>query len=383
MTRQTYGQAIQDFQKAKRRAGLQTFLARWRGRSLDLLSYDEVKQQLKAYGMREVGLRQIALDAIVGSVGRYRDFNRNFLPRIEGDQSRWASVKAAQVEQGLPPIDVYQIGDAYFVLDGNHRVSVAREMGSKTIEAYVTEVKTRVPLTPDDEPADIILKAEYADFLACTQLDELKPDVNLRLTSPGKYPLLLEHIEVHRFYMGREQSREIPYDEAVIHWCEQVYLPTVRLIRETGLIRDFPERTEADMYVWLADHRAEVEEMLGWEVSTELAVVDMAANFGSYSPSSIKGRALQSVLIGAQETNEADRQWQQERLSAIGSQPFLKTLLLPLSGKETIFMASLPWRSRQSVRRSLCGRCSLNLNDVVTTKVYRPPSLWKRRILRN
>jgi nucleotide-binding universal stress UspA family protein len=207
-------------------------------------------------------------------------------------------------------------------------------MGNETIEAYVTEVKTRVPLMPDDEPADIILKAEYAEFLAQTKMDELKSEVNLRLTSPGKYPLLLEHIEVHRFFLGVELGREIPYDEAVIHWYDEVYQPTLRLIRETGLIRDFPERTEADMYVWLADHRAEVEQMLGWEVSTEKVVVDMAANFGSYNPSSLASQELQIPLSGDQDSSSAVGRWRRERLSAIDGQHFLKTLMIPIRGDE-------------------------------------------------
>ncbi len=334
MNRRVFSQAIQDFQRAKRRADMQNLLARWRGRSLDLLSYEDVRQQLQAFGKREVGLQEIPLSAIVGSVGRYRDFNRNFLPRVDSDKSRWAGVKAAQVEQGLPPIEVYQIGEAFFVLDGNHRVSVAREMGNETIEAYVCEVKTRVPLTPDDEPADIILKAEYTDFLSRTHLDETQPEVNFQLTSPGKFPVLLEHIEVHRYYLGVEQNREIPYDEAANHWCEHIYLPTVQLIRETGLLHDFPERTAADMYVWLADHRAEVEQMLGWKVPTEMAVVDMAENFGSFKPGSLKSATLQSALPRVIEDDHALEHWRGEALSSIDGQPFLKTLLVPFSGAE-------------------------------------------------
>lgn len=339
MNRRVFTQAIQDFQRAKRRADLQNLLARWRGRSLDLLSYEDVRQQLQASGKREVGLREVPLSAIVGSVGRYRDFNRNFLPRVESDKARWAGVKAAHLEQGLPPIEVYQIGEAYFVLDGNHRVSVAREMGNETIEAYVCEVKTRVPLTPEDEPADIILKAEYTEFLSRTRLDHTHPDVDFQLTSPGKFPVLLEHIEVHRYYLGVEQNREIPYEEAANHWCEHIYLPTVQLIRETGLLRDFPERTAADMYVWLADHRAEVEQTLGWKVPTEMAVVDMAENFGSFKPSSLKSATLKSALPMVVEDDRALEHWRGEALSSIDGQPFLGTLLVPLSGAERSWQA--------------------------------------------
>src|SRR5690606_41196661 len=111
--------------------------------------------------------------------------------------------------------------------DGNHRVSVARSMGATHIQAYVTEVRTRVPLTPDIKPDDLIIKAEYADFLEKTRLDELRPEANLQVTVPGKYEILLEHIAVHRYFMGIDFDREIPYKEAVAHWYDEVYMPLV------------------------------------------------------------------------------------------------------------------------------------------------------------
>ena len=174
-----FRKAAEDFRRARQQVGLQGLLARWRGKSLDLLSFDDVRRQLRSYGQESRGLQEIPLDAIVGSVGRYQDFTRTFLPLLDDNQGRWARVLMAQTSVGLPPISVYQIGVAYFVLDGNHRVSVARQMGSDSIEAYVTEVKTLVPLSPDDEADDIILKAEYADFLARTRLDVNLPDVDL------------------------------------------------------------------------------------------------------------------------------------------------------------------------------------------------------------
>src|SRR5690606_27324682 len=243
-----FGSAIEDFYRARRQAALEEILAFFTGASLDLLSYEEIRRQFPIQGHIDRGLQEIPLSAIVGSVGRYRDFTRTFLPRHTGDASRWAQVKVAQVTQGVPPISVYQIGEVYFVRDGNHRVSVAQQMGSKTIEAYVTEVKTPVPLEPDDQLDDLILQAEYADCLAQTGLDQARPQANLSLTSPGRYPLFLEHIEVHRYFMGLEQHREIPYPEAVSHWYDAVYLPVVRLMKEHGLLDDFPDRTEADLY---------------------------------------------------------------------------------------------------------------------------------------
>ncbi|HFD39548.1 MAG TPA: universal stress protein [Anaerolineae bacterium] len=272
--------ALMDFRQARRQAERERLRARLAGRSAQLLSYEEVRRMLRARSSREVGLRDIPLDAIVGSVDRYTDFTRKFLPLRDSDEERWARVQT-QVSKlaGLPPIEVYQVGDAYFVRDGNHRVSVARQMGATHIQAYVTRIETRVPLTPDVQPQDLILKAEYADFLERTHLDELRPDADLSVSVPGQYEKLLEHIEVHRYFMGLEQEREIPYQEAVAHWYDTVYLPVVRIIREQDLLRHFPGRTEADLYLWVSEHRAELEATLDWEIEPEAAAADLVSRF--------------------------------------------------------------------------------------------------------
>lgn len=267
--------AVMDFDRARRQARLQELLGQLTGKSLDLLSYDEVRRLVRASGKVERGLQQIPLAAIVGSVGRYKDFTRTFLPRNDGDRSRWATVKVAQIAQGLPPISVYQISQVYFVSDGNHRVSIARRLGNETIEAQVTEVQTAVPLTPALQPNEFILKAEYADFLAETNLVVLRPGADLALTAAGKYALILEYIEVHAYFMSLEQGREIAYEEAVTHWFDTVYLPAVEMIQATDLLTEFPERTEADFYVWLTDHRAELQREIGWDVPLETAVATL------------------------------------------------------------------------------------------------------------
>jgi hypothetical protein len=199
--------AVHDFHRARRKAALENIMARLTGRSADLLSYEEVRQKLRARGITAQELKEIPLDGIVGSVGRYADFTRNFLPRQDSDEGRWARVKVKVTDMGgLPPIKVYQIGEVYFVLDGNHRVSVARQVGATYIEAYVTEVRTKVPLSPNTQPDDLILKAEYADFLEHTRLDELRPEADLSVTAPGQYQALEEHIEVHRYFMGLSRN---------------------------------------------------------------------------------------------------------------------------------------------------------------------------------
>ena len=258
----------EDFRRARRKAGLQSVLAQLTGQSVELLAYDDVRRKLHGVESAAARRQDIPLRAIVGSVGRHRDYDRAFLPLRDSDLDRWVRVKQAVTGlRGVPPIEVYKLGDAYFVKDGNHRVSVARQLGAKSIDAYVTEVRTDVPFGPGDSPDDLIIKAEYADFLQRTQLHKLRPEADLRVTIPGQYERLLEHIDVHRYFMGLDEQREVSYEEAVAHWYDAVYHPVVALLREHGLLQDAPRHTPTDLYLWLADYRAGLERNLGWTLS--------------------------------------------------------------------------------------------------------------------
>jgi hypothetical protein len=272
--------AIQDFRDARRKASLRALMARLTGESAELLSFEEVRLKLKAQVSARRTTQEIPLAAIVGSVNRYEDFTRDFLPRATVDEDRWARVEMATYSlEGLPPIEAYQIGQAYFVSDGNHRVSVARRLGATHIQAYVTEVHSRVPLTPDVQPDDLILKAEYANFLEATHLGELRPQADLSVTAPGQYERLVEHITVHRYFMGLEQQREISLPEAASHWYDTVYTLVVQAIHMRCLLCDFPGRTETDLYLWLAEHRAALEKELGSQITPEQAASDLAVQF--------------------------------------------------------------------------------------------------------
>ena len=274
-----YQSALQDFYEARLKASLQEALARLTGKSNELLSYDEIAQKLKLRVRSDRGIHEIPVKAIAGSVGRYTDFTRTFLPRRPEDQERWARVKAAiddPVGMGMPPIEVYKVGEVYFVQDGNHRVSIARQAGFEFIEAHVIEVQTDIPITPDLQPDELIIKAEYAEFLEKTEIISLFPNVDLSVTVPGQYEKLLEHIAVHRYFMGLDLQHDIPYQEAVKHWYETVYTPFLEPIREKGLLRWFPDRTETDLYLWVSEHLETLQSELGWSLSPETAMTDLA-----------------------------------------------------------------------------------------------------------
>lgn len=269
-----YHLAVSDFQSAHLRAKLQGVLARITGKSNELLSYEEIADKLKLQGRSDKGIQNIRIDAIVGSVGRYTDFTRTFLPRRAESQQRWANVKAAAMDPvgaGLEHIEVYKVSEVYFVLDGNHRVSIARQEGQKTIQAHVIEIQTDIPLMPDVQPDELIAKAEYADFLDQTGLSKSKETIDLKITIPGGYQKLLDEISTCRCQMEEEQHNEASLQKAAENWYQEIYLPFAEAVRERGMMRWFPNRTITDLYVWMSQHRDELERGLGWTIRPEAA----------------------------------------------------------------------------------------------------------------
>lgn len=253
-------QSATEFTTARHQAFIEEWLSFFTGRSKDLLSFEEVKQNLRLQDAAYKGLQEIELDKIIGSTGRYRDFTRTFLPKNDQTKDRWRRVDAVAHDlQGFPPIEVYQVGGAYFVRDGNHRVSVARTHKAKTIEAYVIEYKTSVPIDKDDDMDSILLKWGQTRFFEKTRLDKIRPDQNLIFTEPGRYRLVREHIAFHKYFKETDCGCEISYEEAVGSWYDNVYMPIIELIRKHHILEHFPDRTEADLYAWLLLHRATLE----------------------------------------------------------------------------------------------------------------------------
>ena len=297
----TYRKALEDFKRARGKAAMQRFWAGVKGESLDLLQFDEISAKLHAVNKSNKVLEMVPLNKIIGSVGRTSDFDRNFLPLNDSDESRWANVKThmiSPVAQGLPPVDLYRIGDAYFVLDGNHRVSVAKQAGFEEIEAYVTEVRTKVPIDSNISAEELIRKAAYADFLEATRLDEYIPGVDFTLNNIHNYDLLQEHIAVHRYYMGLETEQNVGEKEAALHWYDQVYLPVVGVISDSGLQGVMKDFTITDLYLWVLDQQTRLQEMLEVPISAENALEYTALMDGkTLRPTAAKlGQVVDEVL---------------------------------------------------------------------------------------
>lgn len=270
------------FQRARSKAFLRDVWAHLQRRPNRLLPYDEVRQRVRAGIPIYRGLETVPINKITGSVNRFQDFDRTFLPAQDFTRDRWKNIgRAFYDDVNLPPVQLYKVGDAYFVMDGNHRVSVARQMGREFIDAEVHECLVTVPVSPDLTADALVVIGEQADFLAQTRLNETRPEVDIRPTLPGGYHLLLEHIEVHRHLQSQEWKRDFDFEEAAAQWVDQVYLPMVHVIRETEILEEFPGRTEADLYVWVMDHLYYLRERMGEGANPRLAARSFAEQFTS------------------------------------------------------------------------------------------------------
>ena len=250
-------QVRSDFARARFKAILRQVRSLLGGQPDRLLSYDEVKEKLRIGGPIYRVIQTVRIAEIVGSLNRYHQFDRAFLPLQDQIANRWQNIDRAYYQDvSLPPVVLYKVGDVYFVVDGHHRVSVAREQGQEFIEADVRECFTKVNITKDLTPEDLEILGEKVDFLERTGLDRLRPKASIKLTIPDGFDRMLEHIAVHRYFMGLEMERGISEEEAVMHWYDRVYLPIIGVIRRSSILRRFPGKTEGDLYLYILDRQA-------------------------------------------------------------------------------------------------------------------------------
>jgi hypothetical protein len=155
---------------------------------------------------------------------------------------------------------VYQVGEVYFVLDGNHRVSIARQLGSDTIHAHVWEYPTPVGLSADADLDEVIIKAEYLEFIERTQLNRTRPDHNIKVTAPGRYPEIAYQIALYQRVLEQIDGEPFTYEQAAEAWYDMLYTPIVQIIQEHGILERFPGRTEADLFIWVWRYNKELSD---------------------------------------------------------------------------------------------------------------------------
>jgi uncharacterized ParB-like nuclease family protein len=245
------------------------------------MSFEDVHQKLHLQNLHYLDVQEIPLAQIAGSVGRYTDFSRAFLPRNDHLRERWQRIEELLARgRDLPPIEVYKVGRVYFVRDGNHRVSVARQYGRSGIKAHVWEYETLIHLEPDSDIDDLLCNAAHIAFVECTNIDRLCPGAQIRLTQPEGYEDLLREIEAYQYILSGIDRREIAGDEAVTLWYELRYLPIIEIIRQDEVLHYFPGRTETDLYLWMCRNLQEMEATYGRQILGQEAAQDLSKRFG-------------------------------------------------------------------------------------------------------
>ncbi len=254
-------QADRDFSRARRKAFLRrvgAYLHR-DPHSNQLLSFDEVKSALGAVEQVYLGLREVPVDKIVGSVGRHRDFDRAFLPSKGSVGERWKKIdQMIHRAEELPPISLYKIGDAYFVIDGNHRVSVAHLQGIQELDAEVIELRSRVPIDSALTAEDLLHKLEQRRLLERLPMDRVLREIKLQFSDVTDYRRLATYIEAHGFRLSQLWRRYVSHEEVLRDWYEYSYRPIADMIREERVLDAFDGRTELDLYLWIINHREQL-----------------------------------------------------------------------------------------------------------------------------
>ena len=278
---------MSQFDAARRSALMRDLLELLAGRPTRLLPFEAVRDSLKLKHFVDRGILEVPLERIVGSLGRAKEFNRAFLPLKESARERWQTIeRLAEGPEGFPPVELYQVGDAYFVVDGHHRISVLRSLAAPTVEAWVKEFRTPVPLSAEASIEEVLLKRGLADLLEATGLTPREPD-ELTVTVPGGYERLLEHISGHGYYRGLETGRGLDWNETVASWYNNVYRPMIEIIRSSGAVEAFPDRTETDLYLFTMDHLHELRQSYG-EVDPEQAVEEFTEHHRSTLPARLR-----------------------------------------------------------------------------------------------
>ncbi|MCL2214645.1 MAG: transcriptional regulator [Treponema sp.] len=251
-------QASADFSRARGKAVLSKIQNILNTDNDRLLSFSDVRDILKPKNEIYRGNQTVPIKLIVGSEGRYRDFNKYFLPKKDHLRHRWQSVDMAHIRDViLPPIHLYEIGGVYFVRDGNHRVSVAKMQNVEFIDAEVISLSTEINIKPSmttEELKDALIRFEKKIFYKETHFGDLTKYWDMDFSSPGRYDVIYNHILVHKYYLNEDISEEIPLKDAIVSWYNNVFHPVITVIKEQWLLVNFPGRTEADLYVWIIKH---------------------------------------------------------------------------------------------------------------------------------
>jgi hypothetical protein len=216
-----------------------------------LLSYGDVTRRLRIRSQRYDGVKPIPLEMVVGSVDRRSgDFDRHFRPMRRELRDRVKRMRAAFAQDEMPPIEVYEVGGVYFVVDGHHRVAVARAQGADFIDAQVTSVRTSHRLTTDVDVLQLIHTEQHRIFKERSRLLERHPEAKIEFSRPTWYGELLEIVRAHAYRLSDERGGLVPMAEATGDWYETEYLPALTAAREAELPDYYRHKTDGDLFLW-------------------------------------------------------------------------------------------------------------------------------------
>jgi hypothetical protein len=247
--------AQHDFLRARRGAVAARLIAKLRGEPDDvgvILPYEEVVAALGFVSERPLGLQVVALETVVGTVDRSRDFDRGFRPTSGRVRGRWERIATAMRRgEALPPVDLLRVGELHFVRDGHHRVSVARALGRADIDAVVSEVITKLRADRALTLAELPLKDHERVFFERVPLPP-QARGEIELSDPIEYDVLAEGVEAWGFRAGLDRGEPLDREQTARLWLETEFRPVVSMLREAGLIDG---QTDAEAYMRVAAER--------------------------------------------------------------------------------------------------------------------------------
>lgn len=289
-----------DFAKARNKAlfnEIQHFL---KPEEAAMISFRDIKELLKPQNQTYIGMQVIPIEKIVGSEGRYKDFDNQFFPKNTFIKERWEHVDEAVIKDIiLPPIKVYELGGLYFVRDGNHRVSVTKSKGVEFIDAEVVSLQSEIRLPPVRSLTGMIkeiISYEKRNFYFETNFGDITDYWCLDFSTTGQYDVIYNHILTHKYFINQNQEKEISIEDAITSWFNTVYLPVIHTIDKYKIMKYFKHRTKSDLYVWIIKYFDELKRKFGDNCSLEDAVFDITNEYKISLPTKIKN-AFKKYLL--------------------------------------------------------------------------------------
>ena len=272
-------EAESDFARARNKALFNEIQHLLTPEEAAMISLKAVRKVIKTQSETYIGMKVIPINKIVGSEGRYRDFDNQFFPKRSIIKERWEHVDEAVIKDiVLPPIKVYELGGLYFVRDGNHRVSVAKSKGVEFIDAEVVSLQTEIKLSPARTLNGMmkqIISYEKRNFYFETNFGDITDYWVLDFSTAGQYDVIYNHILTHKYFINQNQTEEIPMEDAILSWFNNVYLPVVTTIQKYKIMKYFRKNTVSDLYVWIITFYDELKKKFGDELPLEQIVHDI------------------------------------------------------------------------------------------------------------